>query len=133
LLSFAVLAGCVTDGSMPLTQAVAPGQATLSIMRSDDFLYMAMPVSVELNGAKIASIGKGETYTGGVAAGPAVVTVSCAWASPGVASYQFTAVPGKTYRFTVSPRSANFAASIAGGVLGQAIEGGGPFQIVPAS
>jgi len=132
LLSLVVLAGCVTDGTTPSTRAIAPGQATISISRSDELLYFAAPVSVELNGAKIASIGKGESYTGGVAPGPAVISVS-AWASPGTTSYRFTAEPGKTYRFTVSPRGANFAAGMAGGLLGQAIEGGGPFQIVPSS
>jgi hypothetical protein len=132
LLPLAVLAGCVTDGTAPLTRAVAPGQAIISIARSNDLLYFAAPVSIELNGAKIASIEKGETYTGGVAPGPAVVSVS-AWSSPGVSSYRFTAEPGKTYRFTVAPRGSNFAAGMALGVIGQAIEGGGPFQIIPTS
>ncbi|MGA7807273.1 hypothetical protein, partial [Bradyrhizobium sp.] len=118
--------GCRTRGGT---------QATISIARSNDLLYLAAPASVELNGAKIASIGKGETFTGGIAPGPAVVTVS-AWATPGSTSYSFVAEPGKTYRFTVAPRGANFAVGLAGGIIGmtgQAIEGGGPFQIAPAT
>ena len=94
-------------------------------------MYLAAPVSVELNGAKIAGIGRGETYTGGIAPGPAVVSVS-AWSSPGASSQRFTAEPGKTYRFTVTPRGENFAAGMVGGLVGQAVEGGGAFQIVPA-
>jgi hypothetical protein len=58
------------------------------------------------------------------------VSVS-AWSSPGASSQRFNAEPGKTYRFAVSPRSENFAASMVGGFVGQAVEGGGAFQIVP--
>lgn len=93
-------------------------------------MYFGAPVTVELNGAKIASISKGETYTGGIAPGPAVVAVS-AWSSPGASTYRFHAEPGKTYRFTVTPRGANFAVGMAGGLVGQAIEGGGAFDIKP--
>jgi len=92
---------------------------------------VAIPASVELNGIRIASLGRGETYTSGAAPGPAVLTVST-WSSPGASSYRFTIEPGKTYRFTVSPRGANMAAGMAAGLIGQALEGGGAFEIAPA-
>jgi hypothetical protein len=95
-------------------------------------LYVAIPASVELNGTQVASLGRGETYTGGVAPGPAVVTVST-WSSPGASTYRFTVEPGKTYRFTVSPRGENMAAGMALGLIGQALEGGGAFEIAPAT
>ena len=132
LLSLVLLAGCVTDGSTPSARPTAPGQATISITRSDELMYFGAPVTVELNGAKIASISKGETYTGGIAPGSADVSVS-AWSSPGTSHHRFTAEPGKTYRFTVAPRSANFAAGMIGGLAGQAIEGGGAFEIKPVN
>lgn len=114
-----------------LVHAGAPGQATISITRSSDLLYVAAPASVELNGTKVASLGRAETYTGRIAPGPVVVTVST-WSSPGASIHRFTAKPGKTYRFTVSPRGANMAAGMVGGLLGQAIEGRGAFEIAPA-
>ncbi|WP_246739135.1 hypothetical protein [Bradyrhizobium aeschynomenes] len=54
------------------------------------------------------------------------------WSSPGSSSIRFTAVPGKTHRMIVGPRGNNFAASMVGGLIGAAIEGGGAFEIVPA-
>jgi len=137
LLPLVLLAGCASGGTTPsgsanaaVMHATAPGQATISITRSDELMYLAAPATVELNGAKIASIGRGESYTGGVAPGPAVLSVS-AWSSPGASNQRFTAVPGKTYRFVISPRGDNFAAGMVGGFVGQAIEGGGAFEIKP--
>ena len=130
LLPLAVLAGGATDGATP-SEYVAQGQASISITRSSDLLYVAISASVELNGIKIASLGRGETYTSGAAPGPAALTVST-WSSPGASSYRFTIEPGKTYRFTVSPRGANMAAGMAAGLIGQALEGGGAFEIAPA-
>lgn len=113
------------------SSANAAGRTTLSITRSTDLLYVAASASVEVNGKKVASLGRGESYTGDLGPGPTVVRVS-AWSSPGASTYSFKAVPGKTYRLTVSPRSGNFVAGMAGGLIGQAIEAGGAFQIVPA-
>ena len=93
-------------------------------------LYMAMSASVEVNGQKVASLGRGETYNGIVPPGPVEVRVSN-WSAPGASSYSFKAVPGKTYRFTVGPRGGNFVATMAGGLIGSAIEGHGAFEIVP--
>ena len=129
---FALLAGCVTDGAAPLATPVAPGQASITITRSSDLLFVAAPAYVELNGSRIASLGRGETYSGGVPPGSATLTVST-WSTPGATSYQFNIEPGKSYRFTVSPRGENFGASMAAGLVGQAIEGGGAFKVAPAS
>lgn len=132
VLPLVLLAGCATGGDPATVQPTARGQATISITRTSEFAGAGAWASVELNGAKIASIGNGESYTGGIAPGPAVVSVS-AWSSPGASSYRFTAEPGKTYRFIVSPRGDNIAAGLIGGVVGQAIEGGGPFGIKPVN
>lgn len=139
LATLVLLGGCATGGSTPptsvnaaTTRPTAPGQATISISRTNEFAGSAATASVELNGAKIASIGNGESYTGGIAPGPAVVSVS-AWSSPGASTTRFTAEPGKTYRFMVTPRGENFAAGMIGGLVGQAVEGGGPFEIKPVN
>ena len=111
--------------------AAPKGRTTVAITRTDDFLYWSAPAAVEINGTKVASLSRGESYTGQISAGPTVVSVST-WASPGSSSYRFTAAPGKTYRMVVGPRGKNFAASMVGGLVGAAIEGGGAFEIVPA-
>jgi hypothetical protein len=112
-------------------RAAPAGKTTLSITRSSDMLYMAMSASIEVNGQKVASLERGETYTGVVAPGPVEIRVSN-WSAPGASSYSFKATPGKTYRFTVSPHGGNFVASMAGGLIGSAIEGHGAFEMAPA-
>jgi hypothetical protein len=131
LLPLAMVAACVAGGLPPSAHAAPAGKTTLSITRSSDMLYLGMAASIEVNGQKVASLERGQTYSGGVAAGPLVLRVSN-WSSPGATTYSFKALPGKTYRFTVSPHSGNFVASLAGGFVGAAIEGRGPFEIAPA-
>lgn len=93
---------------------------------------MAAPASVDMNGARIADLGVGQSYSGPIQPGMATLTVS-AWSSPGQSSFRFNAEPGKSYRFVVGPRGESMAAGMAGGLIGQGMEGGGPFQIAPAS
>lgn len=109
----------------------AQQQATIAVTRSGALAYFAAPATVTLNGAKIADLGVGQSYTGSVAIGPAVLTVS-AWSSPGQWTLRFTAEAGKSYRFVVSPRLENTTSGMLGGMAGQAQEGGGPFKIEPA-
>jgi hypothetical protein len=106
------------------------GKTAVSITRSNDMLYFGSSASVEINGRKVASLGRGETYAGDIAPGPTVVNVS-SWSSPGVSSYSFNAQRGKTYRLTVKPHGSNFAAAMVGGLVGQAVEGHGQFEIAP--
>jgi hypothetical protein len=128
-LPIAVTAALSLGGQV--VQAAPAGKTSVSITRSSDMLYMAMSASVEVNGQKVASLERGETYTGVVAPGPVEIRVSN-WSAPGASSYSFKATPGKTYRFTVSPHGGNFVASLAGGLIGSAIEGHGAFEIAPA-
>jgi hypothetical protein len=109
VLSLLALAGCVTDSPAPKALAIAPGQASLTITRSSGMMYAAASAVVELNGTKIAS-----------------------WQSPGSSSHSFTVQPGKAYRLEVSPRGESLGVAVVGGVVGQAIEGGGMFRITPA-
>jgi hypothetical protein len=112
------------------TVAAPAGKTAVSITRSTDMLYFGSSASVEINGVKVASLGRGETYAADIAPGPTVVSVS-SWSSPGVSSYSFSAQRGKTYQLAVKPRGGNFAAAMVGGLVGQAVEGHGQFEIAP--
>jgi hypothetical protein len=127
----ATAASGALDGASAAAHAAAKGRTTISITRTNDFLYLAAPAAIEINGSKVASLGRAESYKGQIAPGPTAITVST-WSSPGSSSVRFTAMPGKTYRMVVGPRGKNFAANIMGGLIGAAIEGGGAFEIVPA-
>lgn len=89
---------------------------------------------VALNGSKIASLALGQSYSGAVAPGPNVLTVSC-WCGPGSYSASFTAAPGQRYAFTVAPRWTAAGAAAAGGIVGVAADAAangdrsGPFVI----
>jgi hypothetical protein len=112
------------------TVAAPAGKTAVSITRSTDMLYFGSSASVEINGVKVASLGRGETYAADIAPGPTVVSVS-SWSSPGASSYSFSAQRGKTYQLAVKPRGGNFAAAMVGGLVGQAVEGHGQFEIAP--
>ena len=103
-LLFMLLAcgGCVTD-QFGASSDAAPGQASITISRSDDFTDRAAAASVEINGKSVATLAAGRTYTGTVPPGPAVLKVS-AWSAPfGLATHRLPA--GSTsYRFTVELR-----------------------------
>jgi hypothetical protein len=125
------LAGCqtVADAGPPATPA--PGQASLTIARSSNPLYLAAAASVDVNGVNFASLPVGGSHTGAIAPGPTVITAS-AWSAPGRYSIRFNAEPGKSYRVVVTPRGAPMLAGMAGGIVGQVVEGGGPFQVALA-
>ena len=146
------LGGCITDQLMPSSaSASGAAQATVTISRSDDLTYRAAAASIEVNGKPMATLAAGRTYTGQLPAGPAVIKVS-AWTAPisigshrlpsGSASYRFNVEAGKTYSFTISPRSTpatqeagrdtahDNASDATGSIGGATTEGsGGPFQI----
>lgn len=112
-------------------KATGKERTTVTITRTTDFLYLAAPAAVEINGTKVASLGRGESYNGPLVPGATTITVST-WSTPGSSKITFNAVPGKTYRMVVGPRGENFAANMLGGLIGAAIEGGGAFGIGPA-
>ncbi|MBV9984571.1 hypothetical protein [Bradyrhizobium sp.] len=115
------LAGCVTDQSAPLSAAapvaVAPGQAVLTISRTSGFYASGVSADIDANGSRIASLGRGETFSGGIRPGPVVLTVSC-WSGPGHYVVRFNAEPGKRYAFEVSPRDEQFGVTMVAGMVG---------------
>ncbi|SHJ65472.1 hypothetical protein SAMN05444159_1152 [Bradyrhizobium lablabi] len=140
LLLSTLLAGCVTDQSMPSAVAIGPGQAAIAITRPSAWYGAALAVDIDANGSKIASLESGGSYTGPLPPGPVVLTVT-SWSSPGRYVIRFNAQAGKRYAFVVSPRNEQMAATAIGGVIGLAAdtaangETSGAFQItaVPSS
>ena len=97
------LAGCVTDAPVASVIPVAPGQASITINRSNGWYGSAVTVDIDANGARIASLAAGGSFTGPVSPGPVTLTAT-SWSSPGRYTVRFNAQPGKRYAFAVSPR-----------------------------
>lgn len=130
------LGGCTTDSVVPSAVAPAAGQASLTITRSHDLVAVAAPASVDMNGAKFADLALGQSYSAPVRPGPTVLTATCL-CGPGRYSVSFNAEAGKNYHFLVSPRGAQVAAQVTGGLIGVAVDTAtngdksGTFQITP--
>ena len=129
-----LLAGCVTDGPITSALPVAAGQATVTVSRPNGWYGAAVAVDIDANGAKIASLAAGGSYTGPVHPGPVTLTATC-WSSPGRYTIHFNAEAGKRYAFEVSSRNEQIAAAAVGGIVGLAVdtaangETSGAFQI----
>lgn len=123
LLLSALLAGCVTDqtaqapAAAPMSSPVAPGQAALTISRTNGFYASGVSADVDANGGRVASLGRGETFSGGIKPGPVLLSVTC-WSSPGRYNVRFNAEPGKRYAFEITPRDEQFGITMIGGLAG---------------
>lgn len=142
-------AGCSAQPPAQLINAVAPGQAKISITRdplppgppvivdSIDGPHPAEapPALIDINEAHIGNLAPGQIYVGGVAPGPTAITIT-GMMEAGNYVLRFDAEAGKTYAFQVSPRT-SIAHSVApvfgftGRVVEAAVMGerGGPFKI----
>lgn len=125
-------AGCAAQPAAPLVNAVAPGQARITVTREalpgppviiDDIngghVAEVAPALIDVNDARVADLAPGQTYVGGVSPGPTSVTASGA-TEPGHYKVKFNAVAGKTYAFHVSPGTdvTHVVALMAGGLAG---------------
>jgi hypothetical protein len=137
-LASASLAGCVTDQSSAANAApapVGPGQAAITVTRTDGYQAALLSADLDANGSRIASLDRGATFTGGIKPGPVTLTVST-WSSPGQYTVHFNAEAGKRYAFEIAPRSEQLVVGIAAGMVGvvadAAINGenSGTFKIV---
>ena len=137
LLLSTLLAGCVTDQSVPSALAISSSQAGITLSRPNAWYGAAVSVDIDANGTKIASLAAGGSYTGPLPPGPVTLTAT-SWSSPGRYTIHFTAIAGKRYAFEISPRSEQFAATAIGGVVGLAVDTAangdtsGAFKITPA-
>ena len=108
--------------------AAQSNSATLQFTRPSVYMYALPDAYIDVNGTRMTNLANGSSYKGSVKPGPVTIVVTN-WQSPGRSTLSFRAVAGKTYRFTIAPRTQNLVATVAGGLIGQAIEGGGMFQI----
>ncbi len=106
-------AGCVTQSAPPIKSAVAPGQARLSITRANETSLDTVHIAV--NGVQTVDLVAGESYSGGVRAGPVSVTASVSL-DLGQYTVRFNAVPGRTYAFEVSKRTERIVEGLVGGM-----------------
>ncbi len=142
-------AGCAAQPAAPLVNAVAPGQARITITREalpgppviiDDIngghVAETLAAQIDVNDAHVAELAPGQTYVGGVPPGPSSVTAT-GTGEPGHYVVKFNAVAGKTYAFQVAPRAdaSRRVALIFGGLPGAVMEAaakgetGGAFKI----
>jgi hypothetical protein len=142
-------AGCAAQPALPLVNAVAPGQARITITREalpgppviiDDIngghVAETAAALIDVNDAHVADLAPGQTYIGGVPPGPTSVTTT-GTGEPGHYVVKFDAVAGKTYAFQVAPRTdaTRRAALVFGGLPGVVMEAaakgeaGGPFKL----
>jgi hypothetical protein len=122
ILFFAVwCAGCASQPAAPIVTAVAPGQARISITRTDEGPSWSTAAKIEVNGAPVADLAPGQTYSGGVAAGPVSLTAKAS-VDIGYYTEKFNAVAGKSYAFQVSKRTEQVVAGVLGGVVAMSID-----------
>jgi hypothetical protein len=95
----------------------AAGHATIALTRTKEFFHGAATANVEVNGKPFADLKNGQKHAGAVAPGRTTIIVKT-WSHPGNFSVSFTAQPGRTYRFAVSPRSEHVAAEALFGIAG---------------
>lgn len=117
----ACCAGCASQPAAPLMSAVAPGQARISIRRTDEGPSWSAAAQIAINGAHVVELAPGQSYSGGVAPGP-VAMIATAKMDIGQYVVKFNAVAGKSYAFEVSKRGAHTAAGLLGGVAGMIVE-----------
>jgi hypothetical protein len=128
-------AGCAAQPTLPLVNAVAPGQARITVTREalpgppviiDDIngghVAETAAALVDVNDTHVADLAPGQTYVGGVPPGPTSVTAT-GTGNPGHYMVKFNAVAGKTYAFQVAPRAeASRTVAMVMGALPAAIE-----------
>jgi len=114
---------------------IPPSRATLTVTRVNNYYAALMPVAVTANGADFASLGLGETRTGGIKPGP-VTLAATMLATPGTYTVHFNAEAGKRYAFELQPRTAGMVAAVSADILGSVVdaaangEQAGPYKLV---
>lgn len=118
-----MLSACGTTKGLDMGQVTAPigkGQARIVVERDNSLLYVGAGATIEINGAKVETLGLGGAVTKDVRAGQVAVSAQ-ATASFGKFTVRFVAQPGKTYRFKVSPKSDALLLGSAFGIVGDAV------------
>lgn len=131
-----ILTGCGTTNTLKpedLQMPIRKGEARLIIERDNSLLYLAAAADVSVNGAKVASLGRGGSVVRDVPARQTVISITTASAL-GNFTLLLDPAAGKTYRFVVSPSSDQLLLGSAFGMAGDAFrasvsENSGYFQI----
>ncbi|MEQ8825199.1 MAG: hypothetical protein RIC14_12580 [Filomicrobium sp.] len=130
-----LLAGCAggAGDTNLVTGAIPEGQARVSVTRPSSIVYAGAPATITVNGKKAADVWAGATSSFNVPSGSVVIAAS-AWSYPGEFKINLNAVPGKTYKLVVEPRSNSLLPGAALGPIGGVIdasvnENAGAFQL----
>lgn len=120
---FALLLLCAVafGASASDESAVPPGKARLAIARTSAFLYLTLSARVDVNGQRIADLGRGETYSGVFDAGRLSITTDH-WSSPGKFTVALNAESGAEYKLELSPREDSFLPGALFGIVGLAVD-----------
>src|SRR5688500_17448414 len=121
--SVLLFALCVVTPSQVVAQSI-------QITRPRAYMFGLTDAYIDVNGARVTNLANGGSYKGSVRPGPVTIVVTN-WQSPGRSVASFKAAPGKTYRFTVTPRGQSVVAGLALGLIGTALEVDAMFQITP--
>lgn len=100
---------------------VPPDKARLTIVRSEELLYMAVPATIEINGKKAADLANGASTIIDIAPGDNVISAS-AWSYPGTFSVKLAAKPGQRYAVKVEPRTESYLTGATFGIVGGIID-----------
>ena len=138
LFTTILLAACGTTGPVNLSKLSEPvpaNEARIVVERDNSLLYLAAAVTVQSNGSKIASLGRGGSVIHDIPKGDSTLSVSTPTAF-GQFVVTFNAKAGETYNFLVSPRGSALITGSAWGLAGDAINASvsqqsGYFKIEP--
>ncbi|MFA4995059.1 MAG: hypothetical protein WC521_07140 [Bdellovibrionales bacterium] len=138
---FLALVGCAGSAPVNLQEGIdrVPVEASksrITVYRTDAMYAFAASANVDINGARVASLGRGEAFTGNFRPGSTILSTDV-WGAPGHFSITFNALPGASYLFEISPNNNNDAMTVSlfgpvGYLIGASVkENSGPFQITP--
>ena len=97
---------------------VPPNTTRLTVFRTaESTQYSGRSVTVRIDGRERGGCELGGFQTFDVSAGPHVL-VEEMWDAPGRCRLSIEVLGGETYYYEISPRPANFGASILGGLVG---------------
>lgn len=117
------LAGCTSAPAPPVAAAPpSKGMARIVVTRSTDIQYGTIPAEIEVGGAAVAKLWRGEVYSGDIAPGRAEIAVNLS------SKAYVDAQAGRTYRFAVSDN----AGRALGGLLAEAATGTSGFFRIEA-
>lgn len=137
------LAGCAATGAtytehLATSTSASAANARLVVFRTRDSVqYSARTASLKIDGSPVAGCDYAGFNVFDIKPGKHVVTVDMA-ASPGTCNLPIDVVAGKNYYLEIKPRTGSLMGTLAGGLIGAAVESsgkecGGAFSAEPVS